>query len=143
MQNNKSISGHIFLVNGSPVSWQAKGQAVVALSTLEAELIACSDGSREAIWLKRFLTDLGAINSAQIVPINCDNQGALKLTQSGVAKAKTKHIDIKHHHAYDEQEKGNIRLSYIESENNLADIFTKALPRPRHQKLTKMLSMDT
>ena len=41
----KSIGGHIFLVNGTPVSWQAKGQTVVALSTLEAELIACSDGS--------------------------------------------------------------------------------------------------
>ena len=69
----KSIGGHIFLVNGTPVSWQAKGQTVVALSTLEAELIACSDGSREAIWLKRLLTDLGAINSSQIIPINCDN----------------------------------------------------------------------
>ena len=59
-----------------------------------------------------------------------------KLIQSGIAKAKTKHIDIKHLHAYDEQEKGNIQFPCIESENNLADTFTKALPRPRHQTST-------
>ena len=138
----KSVGGHIFLIGGSPVSWQAKGQTVVALSTLEAELIACSDGTREALWLKRLLSDLGAIGSGYSVPIHCDNQGALKLIHSGVFKAKTKHIAIKHLHAHDEQEKGNVRFTYIESEKNLADILTKALPRPRHQTLTDMMTLS-
>ena len=139
----KSVGGHIFLVHGSPVSWQVKRQAVVALSTLEAELIACSDGSREAIWLKRLLTEPGAINLDQSVPINCGNHGALKPIQSEITKAKTKHIDIKHLHTYDEQKKGNTQFSYVGSENNLADIFIKALPRPRHQISTNKLSLGT
>ena len=144
MQNHQEVSRrtHIFLIRGSPVSWQAKGQTVVALSTLEAELVACSDGTREAIWLKRLLKDLRAIELHHAAPIHCDNQGALKLIQSGVVKAKAKHIDVKHLHAHDEQEKGNVEFSYIESENNLADLFTEALSRPRHQMLTDMLKLE-
>ena len=114
--------------------------------------------------MKRLLTELGAINPDQAVPINCGDQGALELIQSGIAKAKTKHIvrgqsrtqairgwpavapnniDIKRFHAYDEQKRGNIQFSYIESEDNLADIFTKALPRPRHQTSTNKLNLGT
>ena len=95
-----------------------------------------------ALWLKRLLSDLGAIGSGYSVPIHCDNQGALNLIHSGVFKAKTKHIAIKHLHAHDEQEKGNIRFTYIESEKNLADILTKALPRPRHQTLTDTMTLS-
>jgi hypothetical protein len=75
------------------------------------------------------------------MPINCDNQGALKLIATGVLKAKTKHIVIKFHHAKDEQEKGNVKFDYIASEDNVADLLTKALPVARHQALTESLGL--
>ena len=106
---------------------RAKGQTAVALTTLEAELIACSDGTREAGRLKRLLNDLGGVDpdlsSANILP----QPGSSKLIHSVVIRAKAKHIDVKHLHAHDEQEEGNLQFSYIKSENDLADLFTKAL----------------
>jgi hypothetical protein len=71
----------IFYAFGSPVGWQAKSQSVVALSTLEAEYIACSDATREAIWLKRLLAEITTKLGDDLgpTPIGCDNQGAVKL----------------------------------------------------------------
>jgi hypothetical protein len=138
--SRKSIGGYVFQTNKGSISWQAKSQTVVALSTLEAEYIACSDATREALWLRQLRSDIdGSIDDA--MPINCDNQGALKLIATGVLKAKTKHIDIKFHHAKDEQEKGNVKFDYIASEDNVADLLTKALPVARHQALTERLGL--
>jgi transposase InsO family protein len=142
--SRKSIGGYVFQMNEGSISWQAKSQTVVALSTLEAEYIACSDATREAIWLRRLQAEidrLGDPTKSTPTPISCDNQGALKLIATGVLKAKTKHIDIKFHHARDEQEKGHVKFDYIASEDNIADLLTKGLPTPRHQMLTSKLGL--
>jgi hypothetical protein len=75
------------------------------------------------------------------VPMACNNQGAIKFIKSGIPKAKTKHIDVKHLHTHDEDKKGNVEFSYIESRNNLADIMTKPLPVPLYQELIKKLGI--
>jgi len=121
---------------------------VVALSTLEAEyIIACSDCTREAIWLRRLYTDIKQLDSPletenTPTPIKCDNQGALKLIKNGVVKAKTKHIDVRYHHNHDEQKRGMVNFSYITSKENIADVLTKPLATPRHQELVKMMGME-
>jgi hypothetical protein len=83
---------------GAPARWQAKTQSVVALSTLEAEYVAYSDATREAIWLKRLPGEIIKMpeNDLGSIPIGCDNQGAVKLIESGMVKAKSKHIAVKH-----------------------------------------------
>jgi hypothetical protein len=147
--NTKSVGGYIFTNNGTPILWQARNQPIVALSTLEAKYIACSDATREALWLRRLHTDIKSLTITKNVsesipiPIKCDNQGALKLIKSGVVKAKTKHIDIKYHHSHDEDKRGTVDLSesYIGSKENIADILTKPLAAPRHHELVKMMSM--
>jgi hypothetical protein len=148
--SRKSIGGYVFQMNKGSISWQAKSQTVVALSTLEAEYIACSDATREAIWLRRLRAEIDQLGDPTVsmpipittpTPINCDNQGALKLIATGVLKAKTKHIDIKFHHARDEQEKGHVKFDYVASEDNIADLLTKALPAPRHQTLTSKIGL--
>jgi hypothetical protein len=143
-KTRKSVGGYVFQAcdEASPISWQAKSQTVVALSTLEAEYIACSNATREALWLKRLVNDvLSAENPSEpllsTVPIKCDNQGALNLINTGVIKAKTKHIDVKFHHTHDEQEKGNVKFDYIPSRENIADLFTKPLPTTHHSELTR------
>ena len=139
----KSTSGYVFFSYGGPISWQAKGQTVVALSTLEAEYIACSNAVREAIWLRRLLSDIEGRKEEIMEPVEmrCDNQGALKLIETGVLKSKTKHIDIKFHHTHDEQKQGRVRFRYVTSKENPADLFTKALNRPRHMEVVKMIGL--
>ena len=138
----KSIGGHVFLIRGPLASWQAKGQTVVVPSTLGAELIAYSDGAHGAIWLKRLLNDLGVIDSNQVVPVYCDSQGAAKLILSSADKARIKHIDLNISTHVASRRGGGVQLANIESESDLADLFTKALPRPRHQKLTDMVRIS-
>jgi hypothetical protein len=87
-----------------PVLWQLKTQSVVGcrpIHTLEAEYIACSDATREAIWFKRLAQEMPS-STLDAVEIGCDNQGALKLLETGVVQAKTEHIDVKYHHTRDE-----------------------------------------
>jgi hypothetical protein len=147
-KTRKSIGGYVFQAcdEASPISWQAKSQTVVALSTLEAEYIACSNATREALWLKRLVNDALSAEKPpgpflSTVPIKCDNQGALNLINTGVIKAKTKHIDVKFHHTHDEQEKGNVKFDYIPSRENVADLFTKPLPTTHHRELTRMCGL--
>jgi hypothetical protein len=148
-ETRKSIGGCIFLLGG-PIHWQAKTQSVVALSTLEAEFIACSDATREAIWLRCLNSetvhftwnhglDLGLRSPTHI---KCDNQGALKLIETGIRKHKTKHIAIKYFHTIDEQEKGTVQFSYVESSKNLADMLTKPLHVATHARLINLLGLN-
>ena len=70
--------------------------------------------------------------------IGCDNQGALKLIDTGVLKAKTKHIDVKYHHVHNEQKNhGTVDFHYVNTEMNLADPLTKPLMRIKHMTLAK------
>jgi hypothetical protein len=77
----------------------------------------------------------------QKVPMACNNQGAIKFIKSGIPKAKTKHIDVKHLHTHNKDKKGNVDFYYIECQNNLADIMTKPLPVELYQELTRMLGI--
>ena len=125
--------------------WQVRTQLVVALSTLEAEYIACSYATREALWLRQLeATVLTAINqntTPRTVPIGADNQGALKLIKSGVIKQKTKHTAVKFHHSHDKEQKGTVKFSYVHTSDNVVDLLTQALPLPRHQTITYLIGL--
>jgi hypothetical protein len=119
----------------------------VALSTLEAEYVACSDATREALWINQLQEDIGSlvITDSETLPppisIKCNYQGAIKLIKSGVVTVKTKHINIKYHDSHDEDKRGIIDFSYIETKENIADILTKPLSAPRHLELIKKMNM--
>jgi len=133
------------LVMSGLIHWQAKSQSVVALSTLEAEYIACSQATRESLWLRRMIKEAAEGLAVKIVdgpvPIGCDNQGAIKLITSGVVRQKSKHIDIKYHHVHDEQMKGAVKFQYVTSESNPADLLTKPLAVPRHERLLQLTGL--
>ena len=139
----KSVGGCAIMGpgNSGAIHWTSKNQSVVALSTLEAEFIACSDATREALWFRQLIMDIFGLNEISPIPISCDNQGAIKLIETGVIKQKTKHICVKFHHSHDEQEKGIVRFSYISSAENPADILTKALPLPKLQILKGLIGL--
>jgi len=144
LKTRKSIGGYIFglgytnwneeLITSGLVHWQAKSQSLVALSTLEAEYIASSHATRVSLWIRRILEEVANTISINIskgpIPIGCDNQGVIKLIISGVVKQKSKHIDVKYHHVYDEQTKGSVIFQYIISAANPADLLMKPLAAP-------------
>ena len=92
----RSTSGYIFRIGNSTVSWSSKMQAIVAKSTTEAEYIALSQATQEAVWLLRLLFDLG-YSTALPTSIYEDNQGAIELSKNPKFYNRAKHIDVTYH----------------------------------------------
>jgi hypothetical protein len=135
-----SISGYAFRMGKGAVTWSSKKQAVVALSSTEAEYIAQTHAAKELIWLRTFL---GEINVPITTPItlHCDNQGAIALSKDNKFHARTKHIDIRYHFIREAVENDLINMQYIPTDENVADIFTKPLPKPKFEKFVAMLGL--
>jgi hypothetical protein len=139
--DRKSQGGHVFLAsNGGAVSWQSRKQSLIAMSTLEAEFIACSEASREAKWLLQLQNDIHGKDLPPL-PINCDNQGALTLISTGIIKARTKHIDVCYHNSQDLHKRRIVNYSYVHTDENVAHILTKALTKDKRMKFTKAMGL--
>ena len=142
VDDRHSTSGSVFLLAKGAVSWLSKKQATVALSTTEAEYVALSTATQEAIWLRRLFTDVGEPLEEPIV-INEDNQGAIAMAKNPVGHARTKHIDIRYHFVREGMQNGTIILKYVATSEMIADILTKPLPKHPFEKLVIELGMKT
>ncbi|QRV83053.1 Copia protein [Ceratobasidium sp. AG-Ba] len=133
----KSISGCVIILSGAAVAWLSKRQSSVALSTMEAETIACHHTAKELLAIRQFLDDIGIkYSSAVASPILCDNQAAIDSAHNPTNKMRTKHIDTPYNFVRDEIHKQTITVSFIPSKENLADAFTKPLNYNQHWYLT-------
>ncbi|KAK1631589.1 hypothetical protein QYE76_005904 [Lolium multiflorum] len=95
---NADKSGYMFILNGAAVSWMSAKQCTVAKSSTESEYIAASEASSEAIWMKRFITELGVVPSAlDPLVIYCDNMGAIANAQEPRSHKMLKHIKLRFH----------------------------------------------
>jgi hypothetical protein len=128
------MSGYVVLLNGGPVAWSARKQSLIALSMAEAEYIALTSVAREVLFLQALVDELYGTTQDSI-PIYCDNQGAISLASNNKFHGRTKHIDLRYHYIRELVKNGTLHLEYCPTEENLADAFTKALPRPRLDKL--------
>ena len=106
----------------------------------KAEYVVETHASKEAIWLKTFIRE---VTSHQINPltIKADNQGAIALAKDNKFYTRTKHIDLHYHFVCEVVEDGKIKMEYIPTSENMADIFTKALAKPKFQEFVGMLSL--
>ena len=125
-EHQHSVSGYAFLMHGGAVSWSLKTQAIITLSSTEAEYIMSTHAAKEAKWLAMLLSEIGA-EAPRPFPILTNNQSAIALTKDNVFHSHTKHIDIPYHYAREAVEKGDLRLDYMQTDLNLADFFTKPL----------------
>ena len=139
LDDRKSVSGYIFMLSGGPISWRSKKQTTVALSTAEAEYVALAAAAQEAVWLRSVMKGL----NKEIPPtvIHEDNQSAIAIAKNPQFHSRTKHVDIKYHFVRELVEDGIIQLSYCESGNMMADILTKGLAAPQHNKLRTGLNI--
>lgn len=147
-ESRKSTTGYVAILAGSAVTWNSAMQRTVALSSMEAEYVALSEAVKEAQWLMKLVKELYKVQGGNLhsvpngAPVICsDNNSALIVAKNPEQHKKAKHIDIKHAKVRDEHEAGNIQLARVSSEDNRADIFTKALSRGPHQKGVKMLGV--
>jgi len=92
LDQRRSTSGYVFNLFGGAVSWMSKKQSVVALSTTEAEYMAKTHASKEAVWLQRLCSSMGLVQGA--IRINCDRQSAIFLEKNPAYHLKTKHINV-------------------------------------------------
>ena len=136
----RSIGGFLFKIAGGSVSWSAKKQPTVALSTVEAEYMAAANVTKEAIWLRVLLEDLGypRINATII---HADNQGCIALARNPVTHTHAKHIDICHHFIRERVESQEIDLRYCSTKDMIANIFTKQLPREAFKRFRNALGI--
>ena len=137
----RSTSGYVFLMAGGPVAWSSKRQATVALSTVEAEYVAMSRSAQQLVWMHSWLDEVEIEYSVPGI-IKGDNRGAIALTKNTRDHGKIKHIDIRHHYIRELLKSGNIVIEQVSSSDNLADIFTKPLPRDTHHRLLTALNVN-
>ena len=128
--DRKSTSGHIFFFGGMAVSWSSQKQSIVALSSCEAEYIAATSATCQAVWLSRLLGELMR-NEAMKAKLLVDNQSAITLSKNPVHHSWTKHIDTRYHFVRQCVEDKKIEIDFVRSEDQLADIFTKALGKAK------------
>jgi hypothetical protein len=136
----RSTSGYVFTMAGGAVTWSSKRQATVALSTVEAEYVAMSRCAQQMVWMQNWLNEVEIKHSIPGL-IKGDNRGAIALTKNTRDHGKVKHIDIRHHYIRDLIRSGEIAIDYVPSAENLADLFTKPLPRDLHHRLLDALNI--
>jgi hypothetical protein len=123
--DRKSTSGTCQFLGRSLVSWSSKKQTSVALSTAKTEYVAVGQCCAQLLWMRQTLRDFGYNLSK--VSLLCDNESVIRMADNPVEHSRTKHIDIRHHFLRDHQQKGDIKVYHVSTENQLADIFTKPL----------------
>ncbi|GJX75492.1 transposable element [Tanacetum coccineum] len=133
----RSLTGYVFTIGSSVVSWKATLQPSVALSTTEAEYMALTEAAKEGIWLKGLIEDLGFPQDQAIV--FCDSMSAICLAKDQVYHDRTKHIDVRYHFIRSER---RIKVKKIGTKDNPADVFTKPVPLSKFRHCLDLLNID-
>ena len=131
--NRRSTTGWVFWSCGAAISWRSSRQKAVAASSAEAEYMAAFCASRECVFLRRLMADLG---SPQVGPtiIGEDNQACIRISKNPCDAERTKHIDGKYHLVRDLVKDDVLQLEYVDTNNMSADMLTKFVPLPKVNK---------
>jgi len=123
--DRKNTSGSCQFLGGKLVCWSLNKQNCVSTCTAEAEYVAAASCCSHVLWMKTQLRDYGVeINK---IPILCDSKSAIAILENPVQHCKTKHINIRYHFLKHHVEQGTIEMYFVNTNYQLADIFTKAL----------------
>ncbi|GJS50742.1 retrotransposon protein, putative, ty1-copia subclass [Tanacetum coccineum] len=117
-------TGYVFVLNGGVVDWKSTKQSISATSSIDVEYIAAFDASKEAVWIRKFISGLNVVPTIEEpITMYCDNTGAIAIAnEHGVTKV-------------------DVRIEKVDTDDNLADPFTKALAFPKHSELTRKIGL--
>ncbi|KAK9217910.1 hypothetical protein WN943_006540 [Citrus x changshan-huyou] len=132
--DRRSTSGYCTFVGGNLVTWRSKKQNVVARSSAEAEYRAVALGICEVFWIKKILEELKASNSLPM-KVYCDNKSAIAIAHNPVLHDRTKHVEVDKHFIKEKLDSGLVCMPYIPTNEQIADILTKGLPKKHFEKL--------
>ncbi|CAI7889814.1 unnamed protein product [Closterium sp. NIES-54] len=140
LATQRSSQGYTFSLGSGSVSWRSTHSSSVLSSSCEAEIYAGAMAAQELRWLTYMLTDLGEAPRSPLV-LYVDNKAMLALCQEHRLEHRTKHIALRYFLARELQQRGQLRLAYVASQANTADVFTKALQPCDHQRFCTVLGL--
>ncbi|GJV75991.1 retrovirus-related pol polyprotein from transposon TNT 1-94 [Tanacetum coccineum] len=132
LDTHKITSGGIQFLGDKLVSWMSKKQDYTAMSSAEAEYMVLSASCAQVMWMMKQLKDYGF--NYNKIPLYCDSQSAKAISCNPVQHSRTKHIHTRYHFIKEHVEDGIIKLYFVRTEYQLADMFTKALPKDRYKR---------
>jgi hypothetical protein len=141
VDTRRSISGYAYRLGNGTISWSSKKQTTVAASSTEGEYMALSHTVKQGLWLRNFLIEIGLNLDEYSIEMNVDNTGTIDLSKDPRFHSRTKHIPIHHHFVRERVEDGTFVVVHCPTEDQLADLFTKPLPRPIFTDLVNRLGL--
>ena len=127
--DSKSQSSYVFTLNGGAVSWKSSKQETTADSTTESGYIAAYEAAKEAVWIKKFITELGVVPGiVHQILLYCDNNGAITQAKEPWSHQRSKHVLRRYHLIREIIGKNDVKIEKIPTNQNIADPLTKPLP---------------
>ncbi|GMJ03847.1 cysteine-rich RLK (RECEPTOR-like protein kinase) 8 [Hibiscus trionum] len=140
--DSRSQSGFVFCLNGGAVSWKSSKQDTIADSTTEAEYITASEAAKGAVWIKKFVTELGVVPSIlDVIELRCDNNGAIAQEKEPRSHQRSKHILRCFHLIREIIDRGDVEICKVHTDDNIADPLTKALAHQKHDRHNESLGI--
>nr|GEY82941.1 putative retrotransposon protein [Tanacetum cinerariifolium] len=132
IDDTKSQTGYVFTLNGGAILWKSSKQSTTAQHAAEAEYIAVAEAAKEAVWIKKFVDELGVVLSNNYpIEMNCDNIVVISMAKEPRIMKGARHFQRKFHYVYECVDTGEIEMVKVHTDDNLADPFTKALAGPK------------
>ena len=137
-----SISGFAFFVRIGAISWSAKKQPIITLSSTESKYVALTHATKNILWIHKLLSEFSFLyNHPLLTTLHCNNQGAIELSKNARFHARMKHIDVHFHFVCQAIDKGHIQVKYIPTDNMVANIFTKSLAQVKFSMFCELLNI--
>ena len=140
-EHSKSQSGWIYFLAGAPLLWASVRQRCVSLSTAQAEIIAFATGLKNGMGLTNLLYEIKEPVPRPLI-VKIDNQAAIRLGETSIFTKGLRHVNLSYSFINDEIQKGVVKMQYVPSADQLADILTKPLKRDLHQQMTAKLLQE-
>ena len=137
-----SVGAYIFYLGNSPISWNSKKQSSTSRSSCESEYRALAQCACEAVWIRRLLEELRLLDGKP-THLYCDNQSSIKLSYNPVFHERSKHFEIDYHFTRQKVEDNTIRVEFISSQEQPADILTKSLGKNKFENCRDKLQLRT
>eukprot|EP00253_Pinus_taeda_P027865 PITA_27865 len=134
------VRGYVFTLSSGPITWACKKQGTISLSSAEAEYRGAVEASKEALWLRQILSKFG-FQQQHLTTLWCDNQSAIQLCKDPVQHQRRKHIELHMHFIRKLIHDHVLEVQYCSTDDQVADIFTKALTEAKFTKLRFMVGV--